>query len=87
MAYLGRGNYPRNDYLQSILGPMEHQQFARESVARNPYLAISLGLAAPIYSAGKYLGLTNARSPASLDELFAAYKGIGQGLNDYMQSR
>jgi hypothetical protein len=87
LAYLTRSNYAPGDYMHGILGPLEHQQFARETVGRNPLMAIPLGIATPLYSAGKVLGLTNARSAPTMDEIFAAYHGIGQGFGDYMRPK
>lgn len=77
--YLARGNAPAE--LQAKLAPLEHQAFAREWTQDNPLLAApSLAVAIPAYTAAKALGLTGARSPASLAEMLAAYRGIWQGL-------
>ena len=76
-----RNQYPRNDYMQGILGPMEHSAFAEQWVRDNPYIAIpSLLFAIPAYTAAKKAGLTNARSPANIDEIFGGYEGMIRGL-------
>lgn len=69
---------------QSILGPYEHQAYARETVAENPLNSIGMALAVPAYTALKAAGLHSARSPASFDEIGHGYKGIAQGLGDYL---
>ena len=67
--------------IQAIIGPYEHQAFAREFAQESPVsAAISLPFAIPAYTAAKALGFTNARSPASLDEITRSYKGLAQGL-------
>jgi len=40
---------------QKRLAPAEHRAFAREAVADNPAMALSLGLAIPAYTAAKML--------------------------------
>lgn len=79
--YAMRAQYPRGDYMQGILGPMEHAQFAQQWTQDNPYIAApSLLFAIPAYYAAKKMGLTNSRSPASIDEIFAGYEGLLSGL-------
>ncbi len=74
--------------LQNLLAPYEHRAFAREWVGEDPIMApiraMSVGVAAPLYQAGKALSPSNlgARTPPSLEELIQAYKGIGEGLFD-----
>lgn len=76
-----RAKYPRDDYMQGILGPMEHAAFAKEWTMDNPYLAVpSLMLAIPAYTAAKSMGLLNNRSPASIDEIFSGFEGLLSGL-------
>lgn len=76
---------------QPMLAPYEHQAFAREWTRDNPMLAVpSLAAATPLYyllkqpllmSMGKSLGLVGPdATPASLDQLQAGFRGIGQGL-------
>lgn len=76
-----RNSLPSDDPRQQELAPFEHQAFAREWVKENPVEATaSLMAAIPAYSAGKAVGAIKSRTPASLDELTAAYRGVGQGL-------
>lgn len=71
----------RNDKLsQNILAPYEHQAMVRESVADDPYKALSHLVTAPVYQAAKILSQTDSRSDPSLDQLFYAWKGIVEGL-------
>ena len=66
---------------QAIIGPYEHQAFAREFAQESPVsAALSLPFAIPAYTAAKALGLEKTRSPASLDEILKGYKGLAQGL-------
>lgn len=73
------------------LAPAEHGAFAREWTQEQPWLAApSLAVAAPLYylakqqpivDIAKRLGLVGQdATPASLDQLAASYRGIGQGL-------
>lgn len=71
-----RDQYSPNDYMQGVLGPMEHKAFVRELRQNDPLAALSMLFAIPAYSAAKGLGILNARSPASWDEVFAAYEGL-----------
>lgn len=76
-----RNELKPDDPRQVELAKYEHQAFAREFVKENPVAATASLLAAiPGYSAGKATGVIKARTPASLDEMAAAYRGIGQGL-------
>lgn len=66
---------------QAQLAPMEHRAFAREFATESPFkAAVSLPFAIPAYTASKFLGLTNARSPASLNEMTQGFVGLGEGL-------
>jgi hypothetical protein len=65
---------------QAILGPAEHQAFAREATQENPWLAPSIALATPLYSLYKGLMHTGARSPASFNEVGGGLLGVAQGL-------
>jgi len=66
---------------QAILGPMEHQAFAREWTQDNPWLAVpSLTAAIPAYTLAKMAGVLSTRSPASLQEMLGGYKGMFEGL-------
>ena len=66
---------------QAELAPMEHQAFAREQVQSNPLSALGLLGAIPAYQLAKLLGLQEARTPPSMAQLLAGFKGIGQGLS------
>jgi hypothetical protein len=73
-----RNRAPQNR--QSILGPLEHGAYAEYKVAQNPLNAlIMLGLI-PGYTASKALGIKSGRSPASIEEMSEAYKGMWRGL-------
>jgi hypothetical protein len=66
---------------QGMLAPFEHRAFAREWAQESPVLAgVSLPVAVPLYQLAKLLGLQKARTPASLDELFAGYHGMAEGM-------
>lgn len=79
-----RDSLPRNDPRHALYGPMEHRQFAHETVRDNPLMALPLAAAIPAYTGAKALGLTNARSPASTDEMWAGYHGLVEGMLDWM---
>ena len=77
-----RASIPPDDPRQAILAPYEHQAFAREWTQDQPVLApLSLSVAIPAYAASKALGITHARTGASIASILAGYKGIGQGLS------
>ena len=76
-AYNAR-NQPGAD--QSKLGPIEHGQFTEATVRQNKAMAIPLAVAIPAYTAAKALGILKTRSPASMEEMKQAYKGIWKGL-------
>lgn len=66
---------------QGMLAPQEHRAFAREWAQESPVIAgASLPFAIPAYQLAKLLGLQKARTPASLDELFAGYHGYAEGM-------
>ena len=66
---------------QDILGAYEHRAFAREFAEENPIkAAASLPVAIPAYTAAKAMGLTGARSGASLEEMKQGFIGLGEGL-------
>lgn len=65
---------------QNELGPAEHAAFAKEVVQENPWMAIPVGLAIPLYEAAKATGILEGRSDASFDSITEAYKGIYKGL-------
>lgn len=66
---------------QGMLGPYEHRAFAREFAKESPLrAAMSLPFAIPAYSLSKKLGISDARSPASIEEMKQAYLGLLEGL-------
>lgn len=65
---------------QNRIAPYEHRAMVRESVAEDPYKALSHLVTAPVYQAAKILSMTDSRSDPSLDQLFHAWKGIVEGL-------
>lgn len=70
-----------NPHMQAIISPYEHRAFAREYSQESPFsAAVSLPFAIPAYTMAKAMGLTNARSPASLNEIIQGYKGLYEGL-------
>lgn len=73
---------------QALLAPFEHRAFSREFVQENPLAAsVSLPVAIPLYMLAKKLGLQKARSPASVDEMFAGYQGLIEGLRALLAQR
>lgn len=76
-----------NTKAQNLVGPFEHQAFAREYVKDNPVVgSIGLAIATPLYSLYKAIKPSAGRSQAGLQEVSAGYKGIGQGLMQAMGS-
>ena len=67
---------------QRLLAPYEHEAFAREWVRENPVVAVpALAGAIPGYQLAKLLGLADEdATPASLEQMMAGYKGVGQGM-------
>ena len=73
--------FENDDEMQAMLGPMEHEAFAREQVEDDPLRGVPAMLAGiPAYTAAKALGLHGGRSPASWNEIGQAYRGVGEGL-------
>jgi len=73
------------DPWHSIVAPLEHKEFVREVVGRNPTMAVPMAGAIPAYTWMKHLGLLPTgpnTSPASWDEIFAGYEGLLGGLRD-----
>ena len=65
------------------LAPMEHEAFMRAWVNEDPWKAIPAGLLAPLaYQGAKAIGLRKADTPASADQLGAAYGGYLKGILD-----
>ena len=82
-----RAKYGRKDYMQTVLGPAEHKQFVREVTRDSLLTGTAVAVGAPAYTAAKAMGLTKGRSSASVDEIFSAWEGYGQGLKDRMMKR
>lgn len=75
-----------DDPQHAIVGPLEHREFAEDFVGQNPALAIpALAVGTPLYTAAKALGVHSARSPASVDEVFAGYEGLGRGVSNLLR--
>ncbi len=83
--YAMRGRLAPNDPRQRHLALLEHEAFAREWTQENPFIAApSLLFAIPAYTAAKKAGLLNARTPGSLEEIMAGYRGLLGGLSTGM---
>jgi hypothetical protein len=81
-----RAMFNGDDDMQAMLGPMEHEAFAREYTEENPWLGPPAMLAGvPAYTAAKALGLHGGRSPASMNEIAQAYRGVGEGLGNVIK--
>ena len=68
---------------QDVSGPLEHREFVRNLAEEgNAAQMIAVGVAIPGYTALKALGvIKNARSPASVDEIFAGYEGLYEAVS------
>ena len=78
------------DPMHKIIAPLEHREFMREVVGRNPLMAIPMAGAIPQYAWMKMLGMLPKAantSPASWDEVFAGYEGLFSGLMDNVKSK
>jgi hypothetical protein len=78
-----RANMAPTDPVHGVVAPLEHREFVREAVGRNPAMAVPMAGAIPVYSLLKRLGLLPKgpnTSPASWDEIFAGYEGLFSGL-------
>lgn len=83
-----RAAMPEHDPMHKIVAPLEHREFVREVVGRNPLMAVPMAGAIPQYTWMKLLRLLPKApntSPASWDEIFAGYEGLFSGLNDYIK--
>lgn len=66
---------------QARIAPFEHRAYAREYVQEKGAMgAASMAVAIPAYSAAKALGFTDARSPASLEEMKQGFVGVFEGM-------
>ena len=85
-----RAAMPERDPMHRVVAPLEHREFVREVVGRDPYMALPMAGAIPQYTWLKYLGLlptAPSTSPASWDEIFAGYQGLFSGLQDRWANR
>ena len=83
-----RNQYGPKDYMQQVLAPYEHAAFAREVASNNPLAGVGLGLlAVPAYQQAKALGVIGSRTGFQPDQMFSAWRGIGQGINDYFHQQ
>ena len=66
------------------LAPYEHQAFAREFTQEHPFIGPpAMAILSPGYAAAKALGILPSdekTTPPSLEQIFGAYRGIGQGM-------
>jgi hypothetical protein len=77
--YNKRAKAPKHE--QDKLAQFEHRAFAREFAQESPVkAAVSLPFAIPAYTAAKALGVTRARSGASVEEMKQAFVGLAEGL-------
>lgn len=83
--YLAREKGTKEE--SDTLAPLEHRAFAREVTQENPWMAIPVGLATPLYEAAKATGILEVlgqadekTSKASFKAITEAYKGIYEGL-------
>jgi len=76
-----RKKYSGDPMMQQMLAPFEHQAYARQYTQEHPVAGpIAMAVDAPAYQLAKLFGIKSGRSQPSLDELFAAYSGIMQGM-------
>lgn len=69
--------------MHAVAAPLEHREFTRNAVADNPAMAVPLAAAVPAYALAKTAGvlpIAPNTTPASLDQVFAGFEGIAQGL-------
>ena len=66
--------------LQNLLAGYEHRAFAREATADNPWMALPIATATPLYQFAKLLGTTDSRSPPSWGQMGQGLLGVGEGL-------
>lgn len=78
-----RNRYPGDAMMQSLLAPLEHRAYARELSKIDPFQAAAMVGLIPAYQGAKALGVMprdETSTPASLDELFAGFQGLIEGL-------
>ena len=65
---------------QDLLAGYEHRAFGREAVAENPYLALPIAVATPLYQLAKLANFTQSRSSPSMSQMGQGLLGVGEGL-------
>jgi hypothetical protein len=77
-----RDRYTADPFMQKLLAPFEHQAFARQYVQDNPMMGpLVMGTSIPLYQLAKFLRMQQgSRSGFDLDQLFAGYTGLFQGM-------
>ncbi len=76
----------REQELQDLLAGYEHRAFGREAVSENPWLALPILTATPVYQAAKLIpGLLQSRSNPSWSQLGQGLLGVGEGLRNAIQ--
>lgn len=75
--------YEGNQDMQNYLGPYEHQAFTRGVVSEQPYGALPMMAMIPGYELKKTI-TGEGRSDPSLRSMAMGYKGVFQGLLDYL---
>ena len=79
-----RSMYNSDPAMQQLLAPLEHRAYAREYVQRNPRTGpVAMAGAVPAWQLAKMFGIGSARgsrSKPSIDQLFAGYQGMFEGM-------
>lgn len=78
MAAAGKAN--GNQRLQDLLSGYEHRAFAREAIKENPWLALPIATATPLYQLAKAAGLMQGRSAPSMGQMGSGLLGVGEGI-------
>lgn len=68
---------------QNTIAPYEHQAFAREAVGENPFMALPIATAIPMYQV--YKAIMGSRSQPSFDQVTHGMQGVGEGLVNYFR--
>lgn len=71
---------------QNTLAPYEHQAFAREATAENPWMAAPIAAGSLLYPFYK-MATGGGRSSPGWDQVSGGLLGVGQGLAQGVQSR
>lgn len=85
-----REQFVNNPAMYQALAPYEHQAFTYSATKENPFMAVPLAVASPLYYVAKQPWLIGAAqklgivgegaTPPSLDQLKSQLRGIKQGL-------